>query len=164
MILVGGGSAHEGTSAQLWIRPGDGLHDQRLTTLDELHAKYPLPVELPQMMPDGYRLIAVYLIETGHRANPSGPSWLRAQYSTGENTSEIYFNQQTTGDNVDPLEGGEETRVDGARAFSGTRTEPLYDWLRWSRCGRLFELQSAPGQFSSADRIRIAESVGHEGC
>jgi hypothetical protein len=155
----------EGLSeSRLVIRPAEGGHDQRWMSFEELHAKYPGSIELPGVMPEGYSLFTIDLWESGHRVNPSGENWLLARYVSDDDPWEIRFNQ-TPDESIEPLGEGQEVRVRDARGAFGTRTDPIrYDWLWWIRCGRFFELQSAPGQLSTADLIRIAESVGPEEC
>jgi hypothetical protein len=158
------GTREELSENNLSILPAEGGHDQRWISFEELHAKYPAPIELPRLMPEGYSLFFVTLLASGHRANPSGENWLTARYVSEEDPWEIRFNQ-TPGESTDGLTGGEGVRVRDSRGFYGTRVEPArHDWLWWVACGSLYELQSAPDQLSKHDLIRIAESVGPEEC
>jgi hypothetical protein len=150
------------SDSRLSIRPAEGGHDQRWMSREELHAKYPDPIELPGVMPGGYRLFFITLLESGHRANPHGANWLTTRYVSDEDPWEIRFNQ-TPDEDVDPLVRTAEVRVRDVQGWFGSRTEPIrYDWIQWTRCGRFNEL--APGQLSKDDLIRIAESVGPEEC
>lgn len=147
------------------MHPNDDSNGQRWMSAEELHANYPLSIELPREMPPGYRLFWIDLFEFRQGANAVAENWLSARYVSDDEVPEIIFNQ-SPGHERGSFEGAETVRVGDVEALYGTRGEPyMYDRLWWSRCGRRYDLQGhPPGAFSQADLIRIAASVGPEEC
>jgi hypothetical protein len=159
---------------RFWIRPADGLHDQRQMTLDELRGNYPYEIELPRTMPEGYSLFLVTLTEAGWRDTALDRSWLELRFLRGtDEASDIYFLQaqgDSFGELGDAAVEASEVSVHGERALYVTKVrlpsglEP-YERLMWARCGRLYELHpSWNADMSWDDLIRIAESTGPEDC
>lgn len=152
------------TGIALTLHPSDGSNDQRSTTLDELRSRYPLAIELPHLLPEGYQLFAIDYIEAGHRANPRGPSVLRIGYAASDG-DEIAF-MQSAGDQMAEGDGAEAISVRGVPGQYWVRPEPVpLDWVVWARCGRVFSVSTSPlGGLSRDDLVSIAESVGPEEC
>lgn len=147
---------------KLWIRRSDGSSQQQ-PTVAELDSKLPFTVELPGSLPEDYELYDINLVEAGSRANPKGPDALSVRYA-GDLAS-LTFNQ-ATGSSFGEVDGAGEVRVGDARGIHYTWTEPVSsEWLVWTRCNRVFSMWSVPeDKLSTADLVRIAESVGPEAC
>lgn len=115
-------------------------------------------------MPEDYEIAAIDLVEAGHRLlEADSPNTLSVHY--GGDLAALTFNQRS-GDSFRDVEGADEVRVNEVRGQHYRWTEPVSsEWLVWARCDRVFSIWSVPeDKLSTAELVRIAESVGPEAC
>lgn len=161
----GESSAPDFGSGELMIQDSD--NNREVVSPEQLIEAFPLPIKLPEYIPAGYELANV----TFHQPPPGldpltfGNS-LVARYQNPTEPGGLMFTQR-------PGSGLGTTDVP-TEAVSVLGTEGQYieldraegiQTLIWSRCARVFMLDSSPlGALSRENLVRVAESVGPEGC
>lgn len=151
--------------AELAIQGGSHT-ERRVVSPDELIAAYPLPIQLPAHVPDGYSLSSVTYLEPPPGLDRlSFANSLQATYR-GSGSAFISL-EERPGSGIGTTDVPTEPVV--VRGSEGwyhlmDRAEGT-EQLSWSRCGRVFMLSSGPrGVVSKDELLRVAESVGPDAC
>lgn len=159
----GASGAPDFGDAELVLQDSD--NKRRPATAEELVA-FPLPIQLPADVPNGYRLAMVTRFE--------GPPGID-RFSFANNLLAVYRGAGAAALSLEQRPGSgvgstdfptEPVQVRGTEGWHVTidRAEGVQQ-LVWSRCGRVFTLTSSPRDaLTKQELLRVAESIGPDGC
>jgi hypothetical protein len=158
-----GSSAPDFGGAELSIQ-GKSHTDVRRVGGNELMEAFPLPIQLPAYVPDGYHLANVRFFEPPAGLDRlSGANHLMAVYQKGDAAIRL---SQSPGFDVRMDAATEQLPIRGVEAdYAAVDRAEGAQILTWARCRRIFELQRSPEDaLSKGELVRITESIGPEQC